>query len=73
MGVNLRSYSQSLAKCIVLKEVVEHHVKEEEGEYFPQIKRDFSSEELEELGAQMKTLFDRLESQSSYRSSKQSH
>ena len=34
----------------MLKENVEHHVKEEEGELFPKTKKALSSEELEEMG-----------------------
>jgi hemerythrin-like domain-containing protein len=35
-------------------EDVEHHVKEEEGEMFPEIRSQFSNDQLNELGAQMK-------------------
>ena len=38
------------AKLSVLKENVQHHVKEEEGELFPKTKKALSSEELDELG-----------------------
>jgi hemerythrin superfamily protein len=62
-----------MAKCTVLKEVVEHHVKEEESEYLPKCKKTMSDEELDELGLQMKTLFDRLEAQSSQRSARKDH
>jgi hemerythrin superfamily protein len=42
------------AKLKVLMEDVEHHVKEEEGEMFPEIRSQFSNDQLNELGAQMK-------------------
>lgn len=50
-----------MAKVTVLKEVVEHHVKEEEKEYFPELRKTFSKDHLEELGATMKAKFDALE------------
>jgi len=41
----------------VLKELIEHHVEEEEGELFPQVEKDLESAALEEMGAQMETRF----------------
>jgi hemerythrin-like domain-containing protein len=41
------------AKCTVMKENVEHHIEEEEGEMFKQALQVFSKEELEELGIRM--------------------
>ena len=49
------------AKMKVLKEEIEHHVKEEETGLFPQVQRNFDHAELEMLGAQMEELFDQLE------------
>jgi hemerythrin-like domain-containing protein len=41
------------AKATVMKENVEHHIEEEEGEMFPQARRVFDEQELEDLGARM--------------------
>jgi hemerythrin-like domain-containing protein len=41
------------AKAIVMKENIEHHIEEEEGEMFPQARQVFDRRELEELGARM--------------------
>ncbi len=41
------------AKFTVLKEQIEHHVEEEEGEMFKKARRVLSNEEIEELGARM--------------------
>lgn len=45
-------------KCQVLKEVVTHHVKEEESDFFPKVEKALSKPELERLGARMKVRFD---------------
>jgi hemerythrin superfamily protein len=42
-----------LAKLTVLKENVEHHVEEEEGEMFKKARKVFSKDELENLGNQL--------------------
>lgn len=44
------------AKCKVLKEQVQHHVEEEEGELFKAVEKLFDSERLEELGEQMEAM-----------------
>jgi hemerythrin superfamily protein len=41
------------AKATVMKENVEHHIEEEEGEMFPKARRVFDRAELEELGERM--------------------
>jgi hemerythrin superfamily protein len=41
------------AKVEVLKELVEHHVDEEEEDMFPRVRRAIDAKELEELGAAM--------------------
>jgi hemerythrin-like domain-containing protein len=41
------------AKATVMKENIEHHIEEEEGEMFPQARQVFDREELEALGTQM--------------------
>ncbi|MCA1571589.1 MAG: hemerythrin domain-containing protein [Chloroflexi bacterium] len=44
------------AKFKVMKENIEHHIEEEEGEIFKQARSVFDGEELEQLGARMKEL-----------------
>jgi hemerythrin-like domain-containing protein len=41
------------AKATVMKENVEHHIEEEEGEMFPQARQVFDRDELEDLGERM--------------------
>jgi hemerythrin-like domain-containing protein len=47
-------------KMKVLKELIEHHVEEEEGELFPLVRQSFAREELETLGEQMEQMFKQL-------------
>lgn len=49
------------AKAKVLKELVEHHIKDEEGEMFPKARQVFSDEQLRELGDLMQTRKDSIE------------
>jgi hemerythrin-like domain-containing protein len=44
------------AKFKVMKENIEHHIEEEEGEMFKQARQVFSSDELDQLGARMQEL-----------------
>ena len=48
------------AKMKVLKELIEHHVEEEEGELFPLVEKNFAREELDMLGQQMERMFEQL-------------
>lgn len=47
-------------KLKVLKEAVEHHVEEEEGEFFPKVNRAFGKDALEMLGTEMEQKFEEL-------------
>jgi iron-sulfur cluster repair protein YtfE (RIC family) len=46
------------AKVTTLKELIEHHVSEEEEELFPKVEKKLSADQLVALGKQMKVLFD---------------
>jgi hemerythrin-like domain-containing protein len=41
------------AKAVVMKENIEHHIEEEEGEMFPQARQVFDASELDDLGQRM--------------------
>lgn len=45
------------ARVVACKELIEHHVKEEEEELFPKVEKKLGDERLEELGKQMKARF----------------
>jgi len=47
------SDEQWTAKCAVLKEDIQHHVKEEEGTLFPLVQKEMTKKRLSELGTQM--------------------
>ena len=49
------------AKASVLKELIEHHIKEEEGEMFKEARSLFSDEQLRELGDMMQARKDSVE------------
>lgn len=44
-------------KCSVLKELVEHHVEEEEKEFFPKVEKALGKDKLESLGEDMDEAF----------------
>lgn len=46
-------------KCQVLREMVQHHVKEEEREFFPRAERALGAARLDALGVQMRARFER--------------
>jgi hypothetical protein len=47
-------------KLTVLREALEHHIDEEEKEFFPKVNRAFNKEALEALGAELEEKFDEL-------------
>ncbi len=53
-----------MAKFTVLKENLEHHIEEEEGEMFPQAEKVFDDDELGELGDRMRARKDELKARS---------
>jgi hemerythrin-like domain-containing protein len=47
------------AKCTVLKEMLEHHIEEEEGEVFQAAREMFEQEQLEEMAQKFERLKER--------------
>jgi hypothetical protein len=45
-------------KCKVLSELVEHHVEEEEKEFFPKVEKELGQDSLELLGSEMSEEFE---------------
>ena len=54
-----------MAKVTVLKELIEHHVEEEEGEYFPECEKTLGAERLNELGEELLAAYAKLAGKSS--------
>jgi iron-sulfur cluster repair protein YtfE (RIC family) len=46
------------ARVVALKELIEHHVEEEESELFPAVEKEAEAETLSELGKRMKARFE---------------
>ena len=46
------------ARVVTLKELLQHHIEEEEEELFPKVEKKLDAARLDELGAQMKERFD---------------
>jgi Hemerythrin HHE cation binding domain len=55
-------------KCQVLSEIVEHHVHEEEHDFFPKVQRALGKEQLQELGVRMKERFEETQASGDFRS-----
>jgi hemerythrin superfamily protein len=53
--------AQFEARMTVLKELVEHHVEEEEKELFPKVRKACSKEELDDIGQRMQQMAEDLE------------
>jgi iron-sulfur cluster repair protein YtfE (RIC family) len=51
--------TEKKTRALVLKELLEHHIKEEEEEMFPKVRKEISKEDLETLGTKMKALFEK--------------
>jgi len=51
------SHNSFKARVVATKELIEHHVKEEEEELFPKVEKKLGDELLEKLGKQMKARF----------------
>jgi len=50
-------------KCAVLQEMLEHHIEEEEKEFFPKVERALGKERLEELTMEMEERFEELKAE----------
>ena len=57
-ALNSRGEDQK-TRLTVLKELIEHHVKEEEEEMFPKVEKQISAMELDRLGEKMEDMFDK--------------
>jgi hemerythrin-like domain-containing protein len=54
-------------KCQVLSELLEHHVEEEEHEFFPKVEKALGKAKLEQLGARMKARFEETQAKGDFR------
>jgi hypothetical protein len=52
-----------MARVTVLKEMIEHHVEEEEGEYFPKVSKKLGKKKLAALGMEMQEAFEHITEQ----------
>jgi hypothetical protein len=52
-----------MARVTVLKEMIEHHVEEEEGEYFPKLAKKFGKKKLAALGMELQEAYDEVTEQ----------
>lgn len=59
LETNLRDVAFK-ARVVAAKELIAHHVKEEEQDLFKKVKKSFAIEQLEELGKAMKARFDEV-------------
>ena len=50
-------------RCVALRELIEHHIEEEEEYLFPKVEKEIDDGELEALGARMKTRFEEVVAQ----------
>ena len=49
-----------MARVTVLKEMIEHHVEEEEGSYFPKVSKKLGKKRLGELGTALEEAYDEV-------------
>lgn len=49
-----------MARVTVLKEMVEHHVEEEEGSFFPKVSKKLGKKQLAVLGAQLQEAYEEI-------------
>lgn len=50
-------------RALALREILEHHIEEEEDDLFPRVEKKIDEDELSALGARMKARFDELQEQ----------